>query len=117
MGLDEIHQLTTYDVGLNIDIETFEGEPFTVKLQTFSVGNATTNYALHFSGELRSSNRVKVRYSIAALKTRCSPHEIEITADLSLPTVNLATSEEVCGLGLVHASTPMATMKVMSGQL
>ena len=36
MGLEEIHQLTTtHDVSLFIDIETFEGDPFTVKLQTF----------------------------------------------------------------------------------
>ena len=46
-------------MGLDIDIETFEGEPFTLKLWTFSVGNAESNYTLHFSGESQSSDRVK----------------------------------------------------------
>ena len=51
MGLEEIHQLTTtYDVGLFINIETFEGEPFTLKMRTFSVGNAASNYTWDFSG-------------------------------------------------------------------
>ena len=58
MGLEEIHQLTTHGVGLDIDIEMFEGEPFTVRLQTFSVGNAASNYAWHFSGESQSSDRL-----------------------------------------------------------
>ena len=59
MGLEEIHQLTTtHNVSLFVDIETFEGEPFTLKLQTFSVGNAACNYAIHFSGYSQSSNRV-----------------------------------------------------------
>ena len=61
MGLEEIHQLTTtHDVGLDIDIETFIGEPFTLKLQTFSIGNAACNYTLNFSGESQSSDRLKV---------------------------------------------------------
>ena len=60
MGLEEIHQLTTtHDVSLFIDIETFEGEPFTLTLQTFSVGNAESNYTIHFSGYSQSSDRVK----------------------------------------------------------
>ena len=60
MGLEEIHRLTTtHDVSLYVDIETFEGEPFTLKLQTFSVGNAASNYAWHFSGYSQSSDRVK----------------------------------------------------------
>ena len=60
MGLEEIHQLTTtHDVSLYIDIETFEGDPFTLKLQTFYVGNAATNYAMHFSGYTQSSDRVR----------------------------------------------------------
>ena len=60
MGLEEIHQLTTrQDVRLYIFIEAFEGEPFTLKLQTFSVGNAAGNYAWHFSGYSQSSDRVK----------------------------------------------------------
>ena len=60
MGLEEIHQLTTtHDVCLDIDIETFEGDPFTLKLQTFPVGNATCNYTLNFSGESQSSDRIK----------------------------------------------------------
>ena len=60
MGLEEIHQLTTtHDVSLFIDIETFEGEPFTLKLQTFSVGNAESNYAWNYSGYSQSSDRVK----------------------------------------------------------
>ena len=58
MGLEEIHQLTTHGVGLDIDIETFEGEPFTVTLETFSVGDAASNYTLHFSGESQSSDRI-----------------------------------------------------------
>ena len=59
MGLEEIHQLTTtHDVSLFIDIETFEGEPFTLKLQTFSVGNAASNYRMHYSGYSQSSDRV-----------------------------------------------------------
>ena len=60
MGLEEIHQLTTtHNVSLYIDIETFEGDPFTLKLETFSVGNATSNYTLHFAGYSQSSDRVK----------------------------------------------------------
>ena len=50
---------TTHDVSLFIDIETFEGEPFTMKLQTFSVGNAESNYTWNFSGYSQSSDRVK----------------------------------------------------------
>ena len=62
MGLEEIHQLTTTNyVSLYIDIETLEGEPFTVKLHTFSVGNATNNYAMHYSGESQTSDRLKNR--------------------------------------------------------
>ena len=60
MGLEEIHQLTTtHDVSLYIDIETFEGEPFTLKLQTFTVGNAASNYIMHWSGFSQSSDRLK----------------------------------------------------------
>ena len=60
MGLEEIHQLTTtHDVGLDIDIETFEGEPFTLALQTFSVGDAASNYAWNYSGYSQSSDRVQ----------------------------------------------------------
>ena len=60
MGLEEIHQLTTtHDVSLYINIETFEVEPFTMKLETFYVGNAAGNYAWHFSGYSQSSDRVK----------------------------------------------------------
>ena len=56
-----MHQLTTtHDVSLFIDIETFEGEPFTLKLETFSVGNASSNYTMHFSGYSQSSDRVKL---------------------------------------------------------
>ena len=60
MGLEEIHQLTTtHNVSLFIDIETFDGEPFTLKLQTFSLGNAESNYIMHYSGYSQSSERVK----------------------------------------------------------
>ena len=60
MGLEEIHQLTTtHDVSLFIDIETFEGEPFTMKLQTFSVSDAESNYAWNYSGFSQSSDRVE----------------------------------------------------------
>ena len=60
MGLEKIHQLTTtHDVSLFIDIETFEGEPFTLKLQTFSVGDAVSNYVCNYSGYSQSSDRVK----------------------------------------------------------
>ena len=60
MGLEEIHQLTTtHDVSLFINIETFEGEPFTLKLETFSVGNADNNYAWNFSGFSQSSDRIQ----------------------------------------------------------
>ena len=59
MGLEDIHQLTTYGVGLDIDIETFEGEPFTLTLETFFVGNAASNYQMHFSEYFSSSDRVK----------------------------------------------------------
>ena len=60
MGLEEIHQLTTtHDVSLDMNIETFEGEPFTLTLQTFSVGDAASNYAIYFSGYSQSSDRVK----------------------------------------------------------
>ena len=61
MGLEEIHQLTTtHDVSLYVDIETFEGgDPFTLKLQTFSVGNEDSNYIMHYSGFTQSSDRVQ----------------------------------------------------------
>ena len=59
LGLEAIHQLTSHGVGLDIDIETFEGEPFTLKLETFHVGNGESNYTWHFSGESQSSDRVK----------------------------------------------------------
>ena len=60
MGLEEIHQLTTtHDVSLYVNIETFEGEPLTLKLETFSVGNAASNYTMHFVGYSQSSDRVK----------------------------------------------------------
>ena len=59
MGLEEMHQLTTtHDVSLFIDIETFVGLPFTLKLQTFSVGNEESNYTMHYSGYSQSSDRV-----------------------------------------------------------
>ena len=60
MGLEEIHQLTTtHNVSLFINIETFEGEPFTLKLQTFSVGNAASRYTNHYSGYSQSADRVR----------------------------------------------------------
>ena len=60
IGLEEIHQLTTmHDVDLNINIETFEGEPFTLKLERFSVGNAESNYIMHFSEYYPLSDRIK----------------------------------------------------------
>ena len=42
-----------------MNIETFVGEPFTLKLQTFSVGNAASNYIMHWSGFSQSSDRLK----------------------------------------------------------
>ena len=60
IGLEEIHQLTTmHDVDLNMNIETYEGEPFTVKLERFSVGNVASNYQMHFWGYSQSSDRIK----------------------------------------------------------
>ena len=60
MGLEEMHQLTTtHDVDLNINIETYEGEPFTMTLEGFSVGNVASNYQMHFWGYSQSSDRVK----------------------------------------------------------
>ena len=60
IGLEEIHQLTTmHDVNLFINIETFEGEPFTLKLERFSVGNAESNYQMHFWGYSQLTDRVK----------------------------------------------------------
>ena len=60
MGLEEIHQLTTtHDVSLYINIETCVGEPFTLKLEEFSVGNADSNYAWNFSEYSQSSDRMK----------------------------------------------------------
>ena len=60
MGLEEIHQLTTAnDMSLDINIETFEGEPFTMTLETFSVDDAAGDYAWHFSGYSQSADRVK----------------------------------------------------------
>ena len=60
MGLEEIHQLTTtHNVSLFVNIETFEGEPFTLKLQTFSVGNATSIYAWNFPEYSQPSDPVK----------------------------------------------------------
>ena len=55
-----MHQLTTTnDVDLNINIETFDGEPFTLKLERFFVGNAESNYQMHYSGYSQSSDRVQ----------------------------------------------------------
>ena len=60
MGLEAIHQLTTtQDMSLYIEIETFEGEPFNVKLEHFSVSNATSSYTILYSGYSQSSNRLK----------------------------------------------------------
>ena len=60
IGLEEMHQLTTmHDVDLNINIETYEGEPFTIKLERFSVGNAESNYVMQFLGYSQTSGRVK----------------------------------------------------------
>ena len=60
LGLEEIHQVTTtHNVSLYTNIETFEGEAFTMKLQIFSVNDATTNYAWNFSGFSQSYDRVK----------------------------------------------------------
>ena len=60
IGLEEIHQLTTtHNVSLYINIETFEGEPFTIKLERFYLRDATSNYTINFSGESQSSDRVK----------------------------------------------------------
>ena len=42
-----------------INIETFVGEPFTMKLEEFSVGNAESNYAWNYSWFSQSSDRVK----------------------------------------------------------
>ena len=42
-----------------MNIEIFVGEPFTLKLQTFSVGNAASNYTMHYSGYSQSPDRVK----------------------------------------------------------
>ena len=59
LGLEEIHQLTTtHNVSLYINIETFVGQPFTMKLEEFSVGNATTNYAWNYSWFSQSSDQV-----------------------------------------------------------
>ena len=51
--------LVTHSVSLFIDIETFQGEPFTLKLQAFSVGDARSNYPIHFTGNSQSSDCVK----------------------------------------------------------
>ena len=60
IGLEEMHQLTTAnDVDLNINIETFEGEPFTLTLERFSVGNAESNYQMTYLRYSQSSGRVK----------------------------------------------------------
>ena len=60
MGLEKIYQLTTtHDVSLYIKIETFEGEPFTLTLETFSLGSMVNNYPIHFSGYSQSSNRLR----------------------------------------------------------
>ena len=59
MGLEEIHQLTTtHDVNLYMNIETFEGEPFTLKLERFYLGDSASNYTINFSGYSQSSDRV-----------------------------------------------------------
>ena len=59
LGLEEIHQLTTaHDVSLFINIETFDGEPFTLKLETFLVGNSASNYSMNFTEYTHSSDRV-----------------------------------------------------------
>ena len=60
MGLEEIHQLTTtHNVSLDIKIVTFLGEPFTLKMQTFSVGDVNSMYAMQYSGYSQSSDRIK----------------------------------------------------------
>ena len=48
-----------HDVDLNINIETYEGEPFTMTLEGFFVGNVTSNYQMHFWGYSQTSDRVK----------------------------------------------------------
>ena len=59
MGLEEIHQLTTADeMSLYVNIKTFQGEPFTVKLHVFYVGNAQGKYQMFFSGYSQTSDRL-----------------------------------------------------------
>ena len=42
-----------------MNIETFEGEPFTLKLEEFFLGDAVSNYTMTFSAYSQSSDRVK----------------------------------------------------------
>ena len=87
MGLEEMHQLTTtHDMSLYVDIETFEGEPFTLKLETFSVGNASSNYTMHFSGYSQSSDRVKQpifssQYNDMMFTTRDRDNDLQISGN------------------------------------
>ena len=101
IGLEEIHQLTTsHDVSLYMNIETFEGEPFTLKLQTFSVGNAASNYTWNFSQFSQSSDRIKLRlfpsgYSDMMFTTRDRDNDLH-------PGINCAT--DVCRGGWWYSS-------------
>ena len=85
LGLEEIHQLTTsHDVSLFIDIETFVGQPFTMKLETVSVGNVGSNYTWNFSGYSQSSDRVQdeifhSRYNGMMFTTRDRDNDLKST--------------------------------------
>ena len=87
MGLEEIHQLsTTHDLSLDIDIETFEGEPFTLKLETFVVGNSASNYTMTFTEFTYSSNRVNFQlfntnYDGLMFTTRDRDHDLRDNAN------------------------------------
>ena len=51
IGLEYMHQLTTArQLSLDIDIELFDGEPFTISAQHFSIGDADSNYKIRISG-------------------------------------------------------------------
>ena len=85
IGLEEIHQLTTmHDVDLNMNIETYEGAPFTMTLEGFSVGSVATNYQMHFWGYSETSDRIKntifaSRYNGTMFTTRDRDNDIRDT--------------------------------------
>ena len=80
-GLEKIHEMTTAQpMTLIVDVETFGGEPFSMVYETFSVGDAASNYKLTVTGFSTSSNRLKgdlfvTEHNGAMFSTRDKDHD------------------------------------------